>query len=78
MASLSDAALDKEEYRLQGHSKPRSVTQDKGNIEDTEIQEITETANARDIEGRQDEEPRVIPFIKGTTYHVFHSLMMMT
>jgi hypothetical protein len=42
-----------------------SVTKDKGNKEDSEIQEITETENARDIEGRQDEEPHVIPFIKG-------------
>ncbi len=43
---------------------PRSVTKDKGNKEDSEIQEITGTENARDIEGRQDEEPHVIPFIK--------------
>ncbi len=44
---------------------PRPVTKDKGNKEDSEIQEITETENARDIEARQDEEPHVIPFIKG-------------
>ncbi len=44
---------------------PRSVTKDKGNKEDSEIQEITGTENARDIEGRQDEEPHVIPYIKG-------------
>ena len=30
---------------------PRSVTKDKGNKEDIEIQEITGTENARDIEG---------------------------
>jgi hypothetical protein len=30
---------------------PRSVTKDKGNKEDSEIQEITGTENARDIEG---------------------------
>ena len=41
------------------------MTKDKGNKEDSEIQEITATENARDIEGRQDEEPHVIPFIKG-------------
>ena len=44
---------------------PRSVTTDKSNKEDSEIQEITGTENARQIEGRQDEEPHVIPFIKG-------------
>ncbi len=36
-----------------------------GNKEDSEIQEITETENARDMEGRQEKEPHVIPYIKG-------------
>jgi hypothetical protein len=43
----------------------RSVTKDKGNKEDSEVQVITETENARDIEGRQDAEAHVIPFTKG-------------
>jgi hypothetical protein len=41
------------------------VTKDKGNIKDSEIQEITGTENARDIEARIDEDPQVIPYIKG-------------
>ena len=45
---------------------PRSVTKDKGKTADSEIQEISGTENARDIEGRQDEVPHVIPFVKGT------------
>ena len=44
---------------------PRSVTKDKGKTVESEVQVITETENARDIEGRQDEEPQVIPFEKG-------------
>jgi hypothetical protein len=46
---------------------PRSVSKDKGKIVESEVQVITETENARDIEGRQDEEPQVISFDKGLT-----------
>ncbi len=44
---------------------PRSVTTEIGNKEDKDIEEITGTENARLLEGRQDEEPHVIPFNKG-------------
>ncbi len=43
---------------------PRSVTKDKGNKEDSEIQEIKETENARDMKGGQEKEVHVIPYIK--------------
>jgi hypothetical protein len=46
---------------------PRSVTKDKGKTGESEVQGITETENARDIEGRQEEVPQVIPFEKGLT-----------
>jgi hypothetical protein len=45
---------------------PRSVRKDKEKIADSEIQEISGTEKARDIEGRQDEVQHVIPFVKGT------------
>jgi hypothetical protein len=38
---------------------PRSVTKGKGKIVESEVQEITETENARDIEGRGDEQQQV-------------------
>jgi hypothetical protein len=41
---------------------PRSLTKDKGKTVENEVQVITETENARDIEGRQDEQPQVILF----------------
>ena len=41
---------------------PRSVTKDKGKTVESEVQVITETENARDIEEREDEQPQVILF----------------
>ena len=41
---------------------PRLVTKDKEKTLESEVQVITETENARDIEGREDEQPQVILF----------------
>ena len=38
---------------------PRSVTKDKGKTVESVVEVITETENARDIEGREDEQPQV-------------------